>query len=280
LFWNARAWVGNDNNNQTGNLDCMNAHPRPAIVRSVAAEAQPACAACQAHELNWCQAASAAQGNPAQTEPVQIAQSSHTVPARRIICREQDLHDAVPIICTGWAASVVTLSDGSRQILTFLLPGDLVSTALLFAPRSHCLVEAITEVRFRTFNRSELKAALFKHPDLFDKLSKSWIEEKNQADQLIIDLGRRTADERIARLILSLAERLAKRGMTAHADSMAAMEMDFPLRQHHIADATGLTPVHVSKVLSEFRRRGLIKISDRTLAILDPAGFRRIAHTR
>jgi CRP/FNR family transcriptional regulator len=258
----------------------MNAHPRPAIVESVAAEAQPRCAACHAYELNWCQAASAAQSNSLQTEPIRIAQSSHTVPARRIICREQDLHDAVPIICTGWAASVVTLSDGSRQILSFLLPGDLVSTALLFAPRSHCLVEAITEVRFRTFNRTDLKAVLFKHPDLFDKLSKSWIEEKNRADQLIIDLGRRTADERIARLILGLEERLARRGMAAHEDTMTAVEMEFPLRQHHIADATGLTPVHVSKVLSEFRRRGLIRISDRTLTIADPAGFRRIANMR
>jgi len=58
------------------------------------------------------------------------------------------------------------------------------------------------------------------------------------------------------------------------------MEMEFPLRQHHIADATGLTPVHVSKVLSEFRRNGLVKISDRSLAILDPTGFRRVAHMR
>ena len=120
---------------------------------------------------------------------------------------------------------------------------------------------------------------MFKDPGLFDKLSKSWIEEKNRADQLIIDLGRRTADERIAGLILDLAERLAQRGMTT-LYSTAAMEMEFPLRQHHIADATGLTPVHVSKVLTEFRRRGLIKISDRILTISDPAGFRRICHMR
>ncbi len=213
---------------------------------------------------------------PCQAESFEIQQSVHTVPARRISCREQDLNDAVPIICSGWAASVIMLSDGSRQILSFLLPGDLVSTALLFEPRPHCLVEAISEVRYRTFKRSELKAVLLKHPDLFEKHSKAWIEEKSRADQLIVDLGRRTADERIARLILNLSERLAQRGML-HAETM---EMEFPLRQHHIADAIGLTPVHVSKVLSEFRRNGLIKISDRSLAILDPAGFRRVAHMR
>ena len=85
------------------------------------------------------------------------------------------------------------------------------------------------------------------------------MEEKTRTDQLIVDLGRRTADERIARLILGLAERLSKRDMARGGPT----EFDFPLRQHHIADATGLTPVHVSKVLSEFRRNGLINISER-----------------
>lgn len=235
------------------------------------------CTACESYGLSLCELTRALSLSSANH--IQIQQTSRTVPARRIICREQDLHDAVPIICNGWAASVVMLSDASRQILSFLLPGDLVSTALLFEPRSHCLVEAITDVVYRTFKRSDLKATLFKHPELFDKLSKAWIEEKDRADQLIVDLGRRTADERIARLMLNLAERLSQRGMTRTTET-SAIEMEFPLRQHHIADATGLTPVHVSKVLSEFRRGGLIKISDRSLTILDPAGFRRVAHMR
>jgi CRP/FNR family transcriptional regulator, anaerobic regulatory protein len=258
----------------------MNAHPRPAVAEAAVAQVQRTGPASQASELDWGRAASSAQYDIGPTEPIHLDQSSYTVPARRIICREQDLHDAIPIICAGWAASVVTLSDGSRQILSFLLPGDLVSTALLFAARAHCMVEAITEVRYHAFKRGDLKATLLKDPDLFDKLSQAWAEEKTRADQLIVDLGRRPADERIARLIMNLAERLERRGMMGRLDTMAAIEMDFPLRQHHIADATGLTPVHVSKMLSEFRRNGLIRISDRTLTILDPAGFRRIADMR
>lgn len=221
----------------------------------------------------------ATQPTAERADALPIYQSVHSIPARRIICRERDLHDSVPIICSGWAASVIMLSDGSRQILSFLLPGDLVSTTLLFEPRSHCLVEAVTDVAYGSFKRSELKELLLQHPSLFEQLSRAWIEEKDRADQLIVDLGRRTAEERIARLIFSLADRLARRGMT-RVDAASAIEMDFPLRQHHIADATGLTPVHVSKVLSEFRRNGLIRISDRSLAILDPGGFRRIAHMR
>ena len=254
----------------------MNARPRSVTVETVAPRTQLSCAACAAYEPKLCQALSEAICSPPQTTPNELQQSVHLVPARRIIYREQDLHDVVPVICEGWAASVVMLSDGSRQILSFLLPGDVVSTALFIDAQPQCLIEAITEVRYRSFKRRELKENLFKHPDLIEKLAKAWSEEKARADRLIVDLGRRTADERIARLILNLAERLAQRGIV----QSETVEMDFPLRQHHIADATGLTPVHVSKVLSEFRRSGLINISDRSLTILDPAGFRRVANMR
>jgi CRP-like cAMP-binding protein len=135
-------------------------------------------------------------------------------------------------------------------------------------------VEAITEVQYRSFKRDDLKALLTREPDLIEKIARVWNDRKLQAQQLAVDLGRRTADERIARLILNLRDRLAGRGMVQD------QTMDFPLRQHHVADATGLTAVHVSKVLSEFRRRGLIDISDRSLTILNPAEFQRIATMR
>jgi CRP/FNR family transcriptional regulator, anaerobic regulatory protein len=261
----------------------MSARPQSTPAETVASWQQSSCTTCTAQELNLCRVTREAWPSGAA---IALEQSVHSAPARRIICREQDMHDGVPIICEGWAASVIMLSDSSRQILSFLLPGDMVSTALLFETQPHCLVEAITEVRYRTFSRAELRAVPFKNLGLFEAFSKAWVEEKVRADQLIADLGRRTADERIARLIVNLAERLTRRGLTrsdpadADATDSAPMEMDFPLRQHHIADATGLTPVHVSKVLSEFRRNGLIRISDRSLAILDPAGFRRVANMR
>jgi CRP/FNR family transcriptional regulator, anaerobic regulatory protein len=253
----------------------MNVQPRAAAAGRVPRQADPdnqsLCAICAAYDIHLCQIPRAAG------TAFDAASSFHTASARRIVIREHDLHESVPIICHGWAASVVMLSDGRRQILSFLLPGDMVSTALLFEAKTDCQVEAITDVRYRMYDRDALKEALIKYPDVFAQISKAWIEEKQRADQLIVDLGRRTAEERIARLILNLAERLAQRGLTRKNEQT---EMEFPLRQHHIADATGLTPVHVSKVLSEFRRNGLVKISDRSLTILDPTGFRRVAHMR
>jgi CRP/FNR family transcriptional regulator len=232
------------------------------------------CAACPANDFGMCHGMSDAGNGRYAAPQVSLPASEQTIAARRVIFRQRDLHDIVPFICQGWAASTVTLSDGSRQILLFLLPGDIVSPSLLFGPTAHCSVEAITEVQYRSFKRDDLKALLTREPDLIEKIARVWNDRKLQAQQLAVDLGRRTADERIARLILTLRDRLAGRGMVQD------QTMDFPLRQHHVADATGLTAVHVSKVLSEFRRRGLIDISDRSLTILNPAEFQRIATMR
>ncbi|MCC6780329.1 MAG: Crp/Fnr family transcriptional regulator [Hyphomicrobiales bacterium] len=188
--------------------------------------------------------------------------------------RARDVQDAVPFICQGWAASAVALSDGSRQILSFLLPGDIVSPLLLVEPVAPYLIEAITEVRYRSFGREDLKARVLANGDLFEKALKVWHEATRRAQGVAVDLGRRAAEERIARLILGLKERLASRGM------VSGQTMEFPLRQHHIADATGLTAVHVSKVTSEFRRRGLIEIQDRSLTVLNEHEFQRIAMMR
>ena len=195
----------------------------------------------------------------------------HTIAARQKIDIAIASSDAIPIICSGWAMSFVTLLDGRRQILSFLLPGDVLSTSLAFGPAEGHLVETITRVSYRTIKRSDLQTQMFKHPDLMKSLSRLWIDQIAQANQLAVDLGRRTAERKLARLILKLMQKLAARGM-AQGD-----KFHFPLRQRQIADATGLTPVHVSRVLSKFRRARLIAIDGSFLVILNAKELRRVA---
>jgi CRP/FNR family transcriptional regulator len=231
-------------------------------------DAFASCAACQALDFNLCHAMMHAAK---ETAPASLQASEHMISARRSIWREREPIEIVPVICQGWAATAVALPDGRRQILSFLLPGDLVSAALIFAPASSCSVEAITDIRYRAFQRSDIKAVLSQNPDLIEMLSRISSEETTRANQLAVDLGRCTATERIARLILNLSDRLAQRGLVRN------QTMDFPLRQHHIADATGLTVVHVGNVLSQFRQAGLVDINERTLTISDLTKLRRIA---
>jgi len=234
----------------------------------------PGCGVCVARGFTFCDMVAELNQTAPRGRP--LAQEVRKVAARRTIFRAHDDLDYVPIICSGWAVTSVMLSDGSRQILHFLLPGDIVLSALLFEPKPTVSIEAITDVTYRVFNRVDLRERLFSKADLAEKLAVLWTESKRRADELIVDLGRRGAPERVARLLLTLVERLQSRDMTIGGP----FEIDFPLRQHHIADAVGLTPVHVSKLLSEFRRTGIIRLSERTLAILDPDRLRALAKLR
>jgi len=230
-----------------------------------------ACSLCPIHNL-LCGGLGKDANDELRTVPV--SSSLHTIPARRLILHPKEWSEYVPIICSGWAMSSIALPDGRRQIISFLLPGDIVSIGSLIAPLSGHAVEAITEVTYRKFKRDELKEFLFGRSDLLEQLFKLWNEAKTRADQLALDLGRRRADERIARLILRLSEKVARRS------TVRTQTFDFPLRQRHIADATGLTPVHVSKILGELQRAGMVEIGGRTLTILNPAELQRVADWR
>ena len=245
----------------------------PNSVHVDAAQCTSSCLACLACELGLCPAGRKKAGLEADRNLDLLPgwSSVQTIPARRTISHPSEWSEFISIICSGWATSSVALPDGRRQILTFVLPGDIASLAGLFEPVSGPLVEAVTDVTCRIFKREELKIMLLGQRELLIKVATTLIEERRQADELAVDLGRRTADERLSRLILKLRERLAKRGMVQD------QTFEFPLRQWQIADATGLTPVHVSKVLGEFQRADLIEIKDRSLTILNPAELRRVA---
>lgn len=248
------------------------AQPRDGALGSMTCDT--ACSVCPANELLCGGLAQNPREAEWQAGMPPIAASVHTIPARRLILHPKEWSEYVPVICSGWAMSSVALPDGRRQILSFLLAGDLVSAANLLAPMPGQSVEAITEVTYRKFRRDDIKKQIFGNSELIERLFGLWSEAKGMADQLALDLGRRRADERIARLILRLAEKVAKRSL------VRTQTFDFPLRQRHIADATGLTPVHVSKVLGELQRAGLIEISGRSLTIHNGPELQRVADWR
>jgi CRP/FNR family transcriptional regulator len=231
------------------------------------------CSACLRYEFNLCSVLNKkiALVTNSEADAPELWSSVHSIPSRRPICHAKEWSEYVTIICEGWAVSSTALPDGRRQIHSILLPGDVALSTGPFNPVFGHTVEAITNVVYRRYKRTELESLVFENPDLFRRLTGMWNEARVQANQLALSLGRRTAHERIACFILVLADSLARR------DMMFGDTMEFPLRLKHIADATGLTPVHVSKVQTEFQRAGLIEIKDRSITILDRVELRHIA---
>ena len=196
-----------------------------------------------------------------------FAQVHATAARREVLVDAERESDNISVICDGWAFRFRRIRDGRRHILYFLIPGDVVY-ALPGAPGF--AVQALTDLRYCKFAYSEVKVGLRDDPALFDAWEANLVAERMRLASTSVALGQFNASERIAQLVLQLRDRLEARKLL-HDESCP-----FPLRQSHIADATGLTTVHISRTLSAFRRDQIFAIEDGTLKIFDPAKLRRI----
>jgi CRP-like cAMP-binding protein len=124
------------------------------------------------------------------------------------------------------------------------------------------------------FSRAEIRKRCVADPDIQGAIANSCIADTHEMTELLTALGQCSAEERIAHLFLQLMPRIAARNV------IREQRYPFPLRQQHIADAVGLTPVHVSRVLGVFRERRLLELSEGFLRVLNPAELERIGSLR
>ncbi len=172
---------------------------------------------------------------------------------------------------SGWAFRFKLLRDGRRQILNFLLPGDLVGLQASLLSASQHGIEALTEVELCVFPRNRAFEFFARAPVLAYEMA--WLGSREQAivDENLTSVGRRSAAERIAALVLSLHRRAEA------LDLLEPRGFLFPLTQQHIADALGLSLVHTNKTWSRLRRDGLFEINDGYLMLKNPRLTRRLA---
>jgi CRP-like cAMP-binding protein len=177
------------------------------------------------------------------------------------IAREGDRPKDVHLILSGWACRYKQLEDGRRQVVSFFLPGDLCDLNIFILREMDHSIGTITSVSIADLSR-----------DFFDEMSAGyprivtafwWESLVNAAVQRewTMNLGQRTALERMAHLLCEIFFRLRIAGLTRE-DSC-----DFPLTQADLADATGLSKVHVNRTLQELRSTGLIVLKGKLLVV-------------
>ncbi|MBW6400492.1 Crp/Fnr family transcriptional regulator [Roseomonas sp. HJA6] len=174
------------------------------------------------------------------------------------------------VLLAGWAFRYKTLEDGRRQILNFLLPGDLLGLqGELLATLPHG-VEALTEVNLCAFATDAVPTFFRDLPGI--ALDITWLaaHEERLVDDAVLSVGRRTAMESVAALLVHLYKRAASSGMAAEDG------IPFPITQSHIADALGLSPVHTNRVLQRLRKGGFIRLEGQRLQIGDLRAMRRV----
>ncbi|MBV9881840.1 MAG: Crp/Fnr family transcriptional regulator [Sphingomonadaceae bacterium] len=185
------------------------------------------------------------------------------VGARRDLVREGEKPRAVNVVLDGWACRYKQLPDGRRQVVSFFLPGDLCDANVFILREMDHSIGAITKVRYAEIMPADFEDLMTQSPRITQALW--WHELVTAAVQRewTTNVGQRSAYERIAHLLCELFIRLRQVQLTE------GESCDFPLTQTDIADATGLTSVHVNRTLQELRREGLIGLAGKRLTIPD-----------
>jgi CRP-like cAMP-binding protein len=192
-------------------------------------------------------------------------------PAGAEIVRAGDDSPELYTLYSGWAFRFKTLPDGRRQILNFLLPGDLLGLQAAMFDAALYGIEALTDVQLCVLPRRKVWALFGEMPGLAFDVTWLGSREEGIVDENLTSVGRRTATERVAALIVSLYKRAKALGLVA--DETFA----FPLTQQHIADALGLSLVHTNKTLARLRRMGMFTRANGTMTLSNPRVFERVA---
>jgi CRP-like cAMP-binding protein len=189
------------------------------------------------------------------------AKVRHLEPGESLFLQDDPV-DSVYVLREGWAFLCQDMKDGRRQILDFVLPGDLVGLGVVEAASYG--VETLTACSFASYSRGAFFDSIGRQPALGVSLVRMLAAVEARALEHVTSLGRRTARERTAHLLLELVKRLKR------ADGKVDMKtLDLPLMLSHVADALGLASETVCRCLSGLRKDGILVLRERRLQVLD-----------
>ena len=174
-------------------------------------------------------------------------------------------------VLSGWAFRYKMLDDGRRQILNFALPADMLGLQGTLMQEMEHSVEALTPLVLCVFPRNELWDLYSRFPSLAFDVTWLAAREEQLTDEHMVSLGRRTALERTAFLLLHLYARAEEAGMTRNGT------IQFPFTQQHLADALGMSLVHTNKTLKRLMATKAVRWQDRVFSIADRAALAEIA---
>jgi CRP-like cAMP-binding protein len=163
----------------------------------------------------------------------------------------------------GWLARYKILRNGSRQIVNFILPGEVFGLPACLFQRAPYSVSTITAARLSAVPFDVVDDVFEQRPAVASALFWSTAYEAAILGEHLIDAARRSAYQRVSHLLLELFGRLSRGQLTGE------MTFAIPLTQELIADALGLSAVHVNRTLRALREDKLIAVNGRSITILD-----------
>lgn len=193
------------------------------------------------------------------------------VRARRDIVREGEPPGVVNLILDGWAIRHKMLEDGRRQVLAFLIPGDLCDLNIFILKEMDHSIGALTPVTIAQIPREAFEQLNRKNPRVAQALNWDLLVQLAIQREWTVNLGQRSAIERISHLICELFERLRAVGLCVDGTC------HIPITQTDLSEATGITPVHVNRTLQELRSQNLIEWKGREIHVPDMDALKSVA---
>ena len=184
---------------------------------------------------------------------------------------EGDPIDSVRVVLSGWLYRHKTLEDGRRQIVNFILPGESCDAhAYLMSTLDHSIT-TVTPVAYAEIKRARFEKLMAANRMLAEAFMCETLLNNAIQREWAINLGRRAAFERVAHLFCEIFERLRPVGLVDNNSC------GLPVTQMDLADATGLSVVHLNRTLQELRGAGLIVLRDRILTVADLEALKNAA---
>lgn len=205
----------------------------------------------------------------------QYREAQFSVAARNQLYFENMRPEFAFTLVSGWVALYKTIADGSRQILKYALPGDLLGFNLTRDGTATHSAETITPVILCAFSSKNLSIMLREQPEIAARLVEMNLRDMSICQQHLICAGRKDARARLAYMLLETYYRVQKQSKADFDEKAKAIF--FPITQELLGDSLGLTNVHVNRVLKVFKMEGLIECSHRRLIILDEKRLSEIA---
>lgn len=193
--------------------------------------------------------------------------------AGELLVRQGAPLDCAAVLYSGWVARYRALPSGERQLLSVLLPGDMIGLEAAGSATSWFTLEALTDVSACLFDPAQLER-LLGMPSLGRRLLRRLASDKRHGEERFAAVAAGDPRRSLAHLIFDLHHRLRLRGL-APPDSLSV-----PLTRKQLADAIGVTTVHLHRVLRDLRLDGILSFDRRRIIIVDVDRLRELAAVR
>jgi CRP-like cAMP-binding protein len=194
-----------------------------------------------------------------------------TAPGGHLLVREGERATRCCVLLNGYACRYKATSSGGRQIVSFHMAGDILDLQHLLLSQADHSVQTIGEATVAWFPAADLRRIAQDRPALADALWRDTLIDASIFREWVLNVGRRDAKSRVAHMLCEFAARRESAGLGSPE------RFELPMTQGDIADATGLTTVHVNRMLYELASDGIMVRNQREVEIADWARMRRVA---